>query len=243
MLLLCMATSEEYMRTVKEQLKSRLEHTTQVIKDVAIAHNRQEDEIILLAVSKKQAAKQVRDAFGFGQTAFGENYLQEALDKQQELSDLTIEWHFIGPIQSNKTREISANFNWVHSVDRLKVAKRLSEQRPAELPPLNICLQVNIDNEQSKSGVAVKEVEALANEIVDLPKLNLRGLMVIPAPKASYDEQFETFKRVRDIMQKMPTMDTLSMGMSGDMEAAIAAGSTIVRVGTAIFGKREPQTK
>jgi hypothetical protein len=226
------------MSNSNAQLQDRLLHTRQAIKDIASASNRQLSEIQLLAVSKTRAADELRAAYNLGQTAFGENYCQEALDKQQHLSDLNIEWHFIGPIQSNKTRDISAHFNWVHSVDRLKIAKRLSEQRPPELPPLNICLQVNIDDEASKSGVAPEDIIPLIDEILRLPNLNLRGLMVIPAPKDSFEEQFETFKRVRDIMQTIPTMDTLSMGMSGDMEAAIAAGSTIVRVGTAIFGER-----
>ncbi len=230
------------MTPSEAQLKDRLQQIRQAMTDLAITHNRQTSEIKLLAVSKMQAADQLRMAFNFGQVAFGENYLQEALDKQQKLSDLNIEWHFIGPIQSNKTRDISAHFSWVHSVDRLKVAKRLSTQRPAELPPLNICLQVNIDGEVSKSGVAPDDIMALANEIEALPMLKLRGLMAIPAPKVSFEEEFETFQRVRDIMVKVPTMDTLSMGMSGDMAAAIAAGSTIVRVGTAIFGKREAKT-
>ncbi len=230
------------MTTVEEQIRDRLRHTRQAIADSAASANRQNKEIQLLAVSKTQAADKLRTAFSFGQVAFGENYLQEALDKQQQLSDLDIEWHFIGPIQSNKTRDISAHFSWVHSVDRLKIAKRLNEQRPAELPPLNICLQVNIDGEATKSGVSPEDILTLADEIAALPRLNLRGLMAIPAPKACFEEEYETFTHVRDIMQKIPTMDTLSIGMSGDMEAAIAAGSTIVRVGTAIFGKREAKT-
>lgn len=230
------------MTPAEVKLHNRLQQTRQAITDLAATHNRQANEIKLLAVSKMQAADQLRMAFDFGQKAFGENYLQEALDKQQQLSDLAIEWHFIGPIQSNKTRDISAHFSWVHSVDRLKIAKRLSAQRSPELPPLNICLQVNIDGEASKSGVAPDDIMPLADEIAALPMLNLRGLMAIPAPKESFEEQFETFKRVRDIMVKVPTMDTLSMGMSGDLAAAIAAGSTIVRVGTAIFGKREAKT-
>jgi hypothetical protein len=229
------------MTPAETQLKDRLQHTRQTIIDLSATHDRRVSEIMLLAVSKTQAADRVRLAFNLGQIAFGENYLQEALDKQQKLSDLEIEWHFIGPIQSNKTRDISAHFSWVHSVDRLKIAKRLNEQRPPELPPLNICLQINIDDEASKSGVAPNDVVDLANEIAGLPMLNLRGLMAIPAPRESFEEQLETFERVRDIMLKIPTMDTLSIGMSGDIAAAIAAGSTVVRLGTAIFGKREPK--
>jgi pyridoxal phosphate enzyme (YggS family) len=229
------------MTPAETQLKDRLQHTRQTIIDLSATHDRRVSEIMLLAVSKTQAADRVRLAFNLGQIAFGENYLQEALDKQQKLSDLEIEWHFIGPIQSNKTRDISAHFSWVHSVDRLKIAKRLNEQRPPELPPLNICLQINIDDEASKSGVASNDVVDLAHEIAALPMLNLRGLMAIPAPRESFEEQLETFERVRDIMLKIPTMDTLSIGMSGDIAAAIAAGSTVVRLGTAIFGKREPK--
>ncbi len=227
------------MNLSKEQLKDNLHKVQDTIGQMASKCHRQPKQVHLLAVSKKKPAEQIRLAFELGQKAFGENYLQEALDKQQLLFDLGIEWHFIGPIQSNKTRDISANFSWVHSVDRLKVAKRLSDQRPAHLPPLNVCLQVNIDNEASKAGVAPDQVLELANNIMALPNLKLRGLMAIPAPKESFKEQFETFKRVHDIMQKTPEMDTLSMGMSGDMEAAIAAGTTIVRVGTAIFGQRD----
>jgi hypothetical protein len=229
------------MTPAETQLKDRLQHTRQTIIDLSATHDRRVSEIMLLAVSKTQTADRVRLAFNLGQIAFGENYLQEALDKQQKLSDLEIEWHFIGPIQSNKTRDISAHFSWVHSVDRLKIAKRLNEQRPPELPPLNICLQINIDDEASKSGVASNDVVDLAHEIAALPMLNLRGLMAIPAPRESFEEQLETFERVRDIMLKIPTMDTLSIGMSGDIAAAIAAGSTVVRLGTAIFGKREPK--
>lgn len=227
------------MNLTKDQLKDKLRTVENNIGQTAIKHQRQPEQVHLLAVSKKKPAEQIRQVFALGQKAFGENYLQEALDKQQQLLDLDIEWHFIGPIQSNKTRDISAHFSWVHSVDRLKIAQRLSDQRPAHLSPLNICLQLNIDNETSKSGIAPDQALDLANRIMALPRLKLRGLMAIPAPKQSFDEQFKTFKRVSDIMQAVPEMDTLSMGMSGDMEAAIAAGATIVRVGTAIFGQRE----
>ncbi|MFG1488153.1 YggS family pyridoxal phosphate-dependent enzyme, partial [Oceanospirillum sp. HFRX-1_2] len=173
----------------------------------------------------------------------GENYLQESLDKQQELADLDIIWHFIGPIQSNKTRAIAENFQWVHSVDRLKVARRLSEQRPAELPPLNICLQVNISAEASKSGITVDELPELAREVAALPNLTLRGLMAIPAPADTLDAQRKPLAALRQAMEAIkaehPQLDTLSMGMSGDLEAAIAEGSTMVRIGTAIFGARD----
>lgn len=206
---------------------------------------RSPEDIALIAVSKKQPGTAVRSLYSAGQRAFGENYLQEALDKQAELADLAIEWHFIGPIQSNKTRPIANHFSWVHSVDRLKIAKRLSEQRAEHLPPLNICLQVNIDGEASKSGVLPDEVEALAMQVSDLPRLALRGLMAIPAARADHSAQFDAFSRVQALFErckahdKCKTLDTLSMGMSGDLEAAIAAGATMVRVGTDLFGTRE----
>ncbi len=231
------------MNLNKDQLRDNIHSIQNAIAQMATKHHRQSDQICLLAVSKKKPAEQIRIAFDLGQKAFGENYLQEALDKQQQLLDLDIDWHFIGPIQSNKTRDISANFSWVHSVDRVKIAKRLNDQRPAHLPPLNICLQVNIDNEPSKSGIAPEKIMELTESIMALPRLKLRGLMAIPAPKESFEEQFKTFKRVHDIMKKTPEMDTLSMGMSGDMDAAIAAGSTMVRVGTAIFGSRKSSSK
>lgn len=211
------------------------------------------DNIALLAVSKGQGADSIRAVQQTGQRDFGENYLQEALDKIVQLQDLDICWHFIGPVQSNKTRPIAEHFAWVHSVDRLKVAQRLSDQRPAALPPLNICIQVNIDGEDSKSGVAPDAVEALAQQIVQLPRLQLRGLMAIPAPfgddhspnSESHDTPFfhlaQLLATLRTRSPALAAMDTLSMGMSDDLEAAVAAGSTLVRVGTAIFGERGPK--
>lgn len=203
---------------------------------------RSPESVQLLAVSKTRDADEVRQLHACGQTAFGENYLQEALDKIAALQDLPLEWHFIGPIQSNKTRAIAEQFDWVHSVDRLKIARRLSEQRPKSLPPLNLCLQVNISDEASKSGCTPAELPALARAVAALPGLRLRGLMAIPEPETDPTRQRATFARVRRLMEalhaELPQLDTLSMGMSGDLDAAIAEGSTLVRVGTALFGPR-----
>ncbi len=215
---------------------------------LAIAHaaksaNRDAAEVRLLAVSKTFAADAVREAYRAGQAAFGENYLQEALQKIEDLQDLPLEWHFIGPIQSNKTRDIAQNFAWVHSVDRLKIAERLSAQRPPQLPALNICLQVNVSGEQSKSGVAPEAVMQLAKDIAQLPRLRLRGLMAIPAPADDASAQRAPFAQMRRLLQELNkqglSLDTLSMGMSHDFAAAIKEGSTMVRVGTAIFGARQ----
>jgi pyridoxal phosphate enzyme (YggS family) len=206
-------------------------------------YGRTEDHIQLLAVSKTQSADTIEAAFNAGQNAFGENYLQEAREKQTALSHLPIEWHFIGPIQSNKTREIAEHFSWVHSVDRIKIASRLSQQRPAHLPPLNICLQVNIDDETNKSGVALQDLEPLTRAIIQLPNVQLRGLMTIPKKTADITQQraaFATLNHARKQLLPITPLDTLSMGMSNDMEAAIAEGATIVRVGSAIFGARTP---
>lgn len=197
----------------------------------------------LLAVSKSQSAADVREAYIAGQTRFGENYLQEALDKQAQLSDLPIEWHFIGPIQSNKTQAIAQHFSWVHSVDRLKIAQRLNDARPIDLPPLQICIQINISFEESKSGVQPEALLALAGEISHLPRLKLRGLMAIPAPTSEIAAQREQFKQVRLCYEALNAkgfaLDTLSIGMSGDYPIAIEQGATIVRIGAAIFGARQ----
>ncbi|QFT53131.1 YggS family pyridoxal phosphate-dependent enzyme [Microbulbifer sp. THAF38] len=201
-------------------------------------------EITLLAVSKTRPAEDLRIAYAAGQRHFGENYLQEALEKQDALQDLDIHWHFIGPLQSNKSRAVAERFDWMHTVDRLKIAQRLSSQRPANLAPLNICLQVKIDNEQSKSGIAPQDLETLAREVVQLPGLRLRGLMAIPAARQNVQEQYEPFAEMARLLQSLQelfpdeALDTLSMGMSADMEAAIACGATIVRIGTDIFGAR-----
>lgn len=194
----------------------------------------------LLAVSKTKPAAAIRAACAAGLRDFGENYLQEALEKQLELSDLPLTWHFIGPIQSNKTRPIAEHFDWVHSVERLKIAQRLSEQRPADLPALNICLQVNVSGEASKSGCTPAELPALAAAVAQLPRLKLRGLMAIPEPSADPAAQRAAFEQVRALQDSLNLdLDTLSMGMSHDLEAAIAAGATWVRIGTALFGERD----
>jgi pyridoxal phosphate enzyme (YggS family) len=226
-------------------IPKQLHHIQKIIADTAIKHDRKATDVRLLAVSKTQAPSRILEAYNAGQRAFGENYLQEARDKQETLHSLDIEWHFIGPIQSNKTREIAEHFDWVHSVDRLKIAQRLSQQRPTHLAPLNICVQVNIDNEATKSGVSLEQLPLLMDNINALPQLALRGLMVIPAQRESTQQQEIVFSKVADTLKQLAlsnpllTTDTLSMGMSGDIEPAIAAGSTIVRVGSAIFGPRQ----
>lgn len=196
----------------------------------------------LLAVSKTFDAAAVRAVAACGQHEFGENYLQEALEKQRALRELPLVWHFIGPIQSNKTRAIAENFSWVHSVDRLKIAERLSAQRPAGLAPLQACLEVNVSGEASKGGVAVSELPALAEAVSKLPGIRLRGLMAIPAPTPDSATQRAAFRQVRAAYEALiasgHALDTLSMGMSADLEAAILEGATIVRIGTALFGER-----
>ncbi len=233
-----MTLIEISLQRIRNNINSALSHS-----------NRGEGDVLLLAVSKTQPVEKIREAWQCGQRAFGENYVQEGVQKVHELADLaSIEWHFIGPIQSNKTRPVAENFAWVHSVDRLKIAQRLSEQRPAHLPKLNICLQVNIDNEPSKSGFAPEEVSDAVQQIMALPNLTLRGLMAIPAPHTTEDEQRVPFRALKnlltDLQKQYPQqqLDTLSMGMSDDMTAAIMEGSTLVRVGTAIFGHRNYTT-
>ena len=227
------------------KIDDQLAKVTARIHQAATAAGRNPQTVQLIAVSKTQSAQALTEAYVWGQRAFGESYLQEALDKQIQLADLPgIEWHFIGPIQSNKTRPVAAHFSWVHSVDRLKIAQRLSEQRLPELPPLNICVQVNIDDETTKSGVSLAELPALMAAISQLPRLQLRGLMAIPAATENPAHQraaFAKLRRARDQLNTQGyTLDCLSMGMSGDMEAAIAEGATFVRVGTDIFGARAP---
>lgn len=198
----------------------------------------------LLAVSKTFPAEAVREAHAAGQTAFGENYVQEGVAKIEALADLRAQlvWHCIGPLQSNKTRVVAEHFDWVHSIDRLKIAERLSEQRPDGLPPLQVCLQVNVDGGANKSGVSADDVLALAQAVASLPRLRLRGLMAIPEPAPDFDAQRALFLRARAVYDRIRdsgiALDTLSLGMSADLEAAVAAGSTMVRVGTAIFGGR-----
>ncbi|MCP1509381.1 MULTISPECIES: YggS family pyridoxal phosphate-dependent enzyme [Pseudomonas] len=213
---------------------------SQRIRAAADAVQRDANSIHLLAVSKTKPAQAVREAYAAGMCDFGENYLQEALGKQAELTDLPLSWHFIGPIQSNKTRAIAENFAWVHSVDRLKIAQRLSEQRPADLPPLNICIQVNVSGEASKSGCTPADLPALAQAISALPRVKLRGLMAIPEPTEDRAAQDAAFATVRDLQASLNLpLDTLSMGMSHDLESAIAQGATWVRIGTALFGARD----
>ena len=202
--------------------------------------------VTLLAVSKTFPASVVREAHAAGEHRFGENYVQEGVDKIAALADLRaqLEWHLIGPLQSNKTRIVAEQFDWVHSVDRLKLAQRLSEQRPAQLPPLQVCLQVNISGEASKSGLAPGDVAAAAREVATLPRLRLRGLMAIPEPVDGFEAQRAPHRALRELLLRLNSqglqLDTLSMGMSADLEAAVAEGATIVRVGTAIFGARTP---
>jgi pyridoxal phosphate enzyme (YggS family) len=212
------------------------------IREIAEKTGRQPEAITLLAASKTNPAECLREAFTAGQTIFGENYLQEALAKIPVLADLPIEWHFIGPIQSNKTRRIAENFAWVHSVDRKKIADRLSKDRPESLPPLQICLQVNVSGEGSKSGVAPEEVAELAAHVVMLPRLKLRGVMAIPELTKATALQRSQFRMLREAYDRLKRdgyeLDTISMGMSEDLDIAIEEGATMVRVGTAIFGPR-----
>ena len=210
------------------------------IRSAEQAAQRAANSVQLLAVSKTKPAAAVREAYAAGVRDFGENYLQEALGKQRELTDLPLCWHFIGPIQSNKTRDIAQNFAWVHSVDRLKIAQRLSEQRPAELPALNICIQVNVSGEASKSGCTPADLPALVNAISELPRIKLRGLMAIPEPTEDRAAQDAAFAAVQSLQASLNLpLDTLSMGMSHDLESAIAMGATWVRIGTALFGARD----
>lgn len=210
------------------------------IREAAQASQRDCATVGLLAVSKTKPAAAIRQAFAAGVRDFGENYLQEALEKQLELGDLPLIWHFIGPIQSNKTKAIAEHFAWVHSVDRLKIAQRLSDQRPAHLPALNICLQVNVSGEASKSGCNPEELPALAQAVTQLPNIRLRGLMTIPEPTDDVACQHAAFARLRKLQDGLGLgLDTLSMGMSHDLEAAIAEGATWVRIGTALFGARD----
>ncbi len=199
-------------------------------------------DILLLAVSKTRPPEDIRAAYQQGLSHFGESYLQEALAKIEALADLPLTWHFIGPIQSNKTRPIASHFHWVHSVDRARIARRLSDQRPDDMPPLQVCLQVNVSAEESKSGIGLAALPELANLVAELPRLQLRGLMAIPRRTEDAAEQREAFAALRRAMEQLqlthPGLDTLSMGMSGDLEAAAAEGATIVRVGTALFGPR-----
>jgi PLP dependent protein len=229
-------------RLIMTTISANLQAVHARIDAAAQRSGRNPDDIFLLAVSKNWPTSAVREAAACGQKAFGENYVQEGVEKISELASLSLEWHFIGPLQSNKTRLVAQSFDWVHSVDRLKIAERLAEQRPDSLPPLQICLQVNISEERTKSGLPVGEVRALAHQVARLPRLKLRGLMAVPAPSDDFSQQRQAFGQLRETFEQLNDdglmLDTLSMGMTQDLEAAIAEGSTLVRVGTAIFGER-----
>jgi len=216
------------------------------ISAAATVCGRSSEEVTLLAVSKTKPASAIAEAIGAGQRMFGENYVQEGVEKIRhfrEKGTADLQWHFIGPLQSNKSRLVAEHFDWCHTVDRLRIASRLSEQRPAEMPPLNVLIQINISDENSKSGIALEELEQLADQVAMLPGLRLRGLMAIPAPESDYDRQFAVARQMavafEALKTRFPTVDTLSLGMTDDMAAAIAAGSTMVRIGTAIFGARD----
>lgn len=249
-----MATDSKPLQAALKQIRERIAQTCQ-------RAGRQADSVLLIAVSKTFPAEAVVQAANAGQRHFGENYLQEAVDKIARVKEMapalsdgdvdanSLIWHFIGPLQSNKTRAVAEHFDWVHSIEREKVARRLSEQRPAQLPPLNVCIQVNVSGEQTKSGVTPEEALPLAAVIAGLPNLRLRGLMSIPEATEDVSLQRQRFARLRSLLQQLnqvrtasqPALDTLSMGMSADMEAAILEGATMVRIGTAIFGSRTTQ--
>ncbi len=223
-------------------IDTRLTELKARIQQIESKYQRKAGSTHLLAVSKTKSVAQINKAIACEQQDFGENYTQEAIEKISALSNKDLRWHFIGPIQKNKTKQIAEHFDWVHSIDRLIIAERLNVQRPKSLPPLQVCIQVNIDNERSKSGVPIEEVQNLAESINKLTRVKLRGLMTIPRTRSDLNEQRQPFKQLRILLVKLNeiglNLDTLSMGMSGDLEAAIAEGATIVRIGTAIFGKR-----
>ncbi|HCD1118312.1 TPA: YggS family pyridoxal phosphate-dependent enzyme [Proteus mirabilis] len=232
------------MNTIKQNLVNVRSH----IDTAAQKCGRSPDEITLLAVSKTKPVSDIEKAIACGQTEFGENYVQEGVDKISYFAEnKNLVWHFIGPLQSNKTRLVAEHFAWCHTIDRLKIAQRLSDQRPTTLPPLNVLIQINISDENSKSGISLTELDGLAAQISILPGIKLRGLMAIPAPENGYNKQVEVLEKMhqafKQLQNQYPDIDTLSMGMTGDMEAAIACGSTLVRIGTAIFGARDYANK
>ncbi len=233
-------------RPLKTSVTERLSSLQARIAQAEQQYGRPAGSVRLLAVSKRQPVSLIEEALAAGQRAFGENYLQEGVEKCEQLQDKPIEWHFIGALQSNKTRAVAEHFDWVHTIDRAKIARRLSEQRPAGLPALNCCIQVNVSGEASKSGVEPAQAEALAHEIAGLPGLCLRGLMTLPEAVDEFAEQRAAFRELRCLQEALIesgfTLDTLSMGMSNDLEAAIAEGSTLVRLGTAVFGPRPEKT-
>jgi len=218
----------------------RFQHIRSQIRHAVSIAGRPRDSVQLLAVSKTKPASDLVTLYRLGQRHFAESYLQEALIKQQQLAAFNITWHFIGPIQSNKTKPIAAHFDWVHSIDRIKIAQRLSEQRASNLPPLNICLQVNISEETSKSGVSLENLPELVESVARLPRLRLRGVMAIPEPENNYSKQRQPYRHLYQAVQQLnvPELDSFSFGMSGDLKAAIMEGATIVRIGTALFGER-----
>ena len=232
--------------TASMDIADRLAAVRERIAKAERDYGRSPGSVQLLAVSKRQPVAAIRAAQAQGQQAFGENYLQEAADKREALADAPIEWHFIGALQSNKTRPVAEGFDWVHTIDRLKIARRLSQQRPSAMPPLNCCIQVNVSGEASKAGVAPADAAELARSVAELPGLALRGLMTLPEAVMDFAAQRAAFARLRAIQQALIAeglaLDTLSMGMSNDLEAAVAEGSTLVRLGTAVFGPRPEKT-
>ncbi|WP_455217220.1 YggS family pyridoxal phosphate-dependent enzyme [Kaarinaea lacus] len=227
-------------------LSSRLKEVIKRVEDAELRFGRPPGSVLILPVSKTRSVNEITQVADAGFLAFGESYLQEAENKIKELAQRHLQWHFIGPIQSNKTQQIATLFDWVHSIDREKIARRLNDQRPKNLPPLNVCIQVNISDEASKSGVSPGAISALADSIIELPGIQLRGIMAIPAPSHDPDQQRQAFREIHRLFSSLqaelgsraPMLDTLSMGMSADLEAAIAEGSTLVRIGTDIFGSR-----
>ena len=213
------------------------------ILDLELILNREKNSVILMAVSKMQDSEKIREAYSSGQKNFGENYLQESLGKISELSDLDITWHYIGKIQSNKSKLIAENYDWVHSIDKISTLKKISDHRKNSKDKINVCIQVNLDNEETKSGIAIEKVESFINEAVNFDGINLRGLMAIPMYEKEYELQYATFMKIKilfdSLVNKGYKLDTLSIGMSSDYSAAVAAGSTIVRIGTSIFGERK----
>ena len=230
-----------------DDLRKNFQAVTDAIRAAESEYGRESGSVNLVAVGKLHTAEKIRELNELGQQHFAENFVQEALNKMLQLSDCEIVWHFIGSIQSNKTRDIAQNFSWVHSVDRLKIAQRLSTQRPVHLPPLNICLQVNLQDEETKSGISEETVLSILDSFAELPAVRTRGFMIIPRPMNDPIEQRKVFAQLRKLLEKANTLghslDTLSMGMTADMEMAIAEGSTHVRIGTALFGQRPPKTE
>ena len=224
-------------------IKNNIIKIKEKILDLELISNREKNSVILMAVSKMQDSEKIREAYSAGQKNFGENYLQESLGKISELSDLDITWHYIGKIQSNKSKLIAENYDWIHSVDKISTLKKISDYRKDFKDKINICIQVNLDNEETKSGINIEKVESFINEAANFDGINLRGLMAIPMYEKEYELQYTTFMKIKilfdSLVNKGYKLDTLSIGMSSDYSAAVAAGSTIVRIGTSIFGERK----